>query len=198
MIPLSAHKQTNEIDIYPNIQDTEIPYRGFKLFRDKAYTLWKIIGESKGVPIELSSKFTQIQFAKAAVDDYLDNTLPKRSENKTVIQRPLTNSDREVSIYEEDFKELLRLGIDPRWSLTQGQVMVRVPNRNNLSNVARLLMDAKANQVVKFLNKDKCDLTRENLVIEKGPGKYDARKVLEQEQGKTSALTGNGGLERVS
>jgi hypothetical protein len=184
-------------DIYPNLKDTEISYRDFILFREKEFSLWQIKCEGKEVPIELASKFTQLQIGKQAIDDYLDKTVKQRSENRTIIQVPLVNSEKKVSIYEEDFKELMRLGVSDRWSLTQGQVMVRVPNRTNLSSIARLLMDAKANQAVKFLNKDKCDLTRGNLVIEKGPGKYDARKALEDKQGKTSALAGDGGLERT-
>lgn len=183
-------------DAYPNLTDTKIDYRDFKLFRDKQYSLWKIESEGKDVPIELSSQFTQMQFAKQAIDDFLDGTLKRRSENRTIIQVPLARSDKTASIYEEDFNELMRLGVPDHWLLVQAQVMVRVPKRNNPANVARLMMDAKANQAVKFLDKDKCNLVRDNLLIEKGPGKYDARKVLEQ--GQTSALAGNGGLERIS
>ena len=54
MTPMfSTHNQISialQNDVYPNLKDTEIEYRGFKLFREKAFNLWQIKCDGTEVP----------------------------------------------------------------------------------------------------------------------------------------------------
>jgi hypothetical protein len=85
--------------------------------------------------------------------------------SKGLVKVPLLNSDRYATLYELDFNELIDLGLSSVWKLgTDGVVHVSVPGRTNLS-VARVITDAFT-QRVGYLNGDKTDLRRDNLVLD--------------------------------
>lgn len=89
-----------------------------------------------------------------------------RDENgKHVVKVPLSSTDNYATLYEQDFNDLVDLGLSANWKQgADGIVQVRVPGRTNLS-VARLVTDASS-QRVSYLNGDKRDLRRDNLVLD--------------------------------
>jgi hypothetical protein len=70
-------------------------------------------------------------------------------------------------MHEEDYEELVKLGLGPPWKYTQDQVTVR-HNGRNLS-VARLVKDAQKNEHITFLDGDATNLLRPNLIRGAGP-----------------------------
>lgn len=89
----------------------------------------------------------------------------KDDKGKSIVRVPLSNSDRHATLDEQDFNQLLELGLSPSWKQgTDGLIQVSVPGRTNLP-VARLITDA-SKQRVRYLNGDKTDLRRDNLVLD--------------------------------
>lgn len=89
----------------------------------------------------------------------------KDDKGKSIVSVPLANSDRYATLNEQDFNELVELGISPAWKQgADGLVQVSVPGRTNLT-VARLIADASKERV-RYLNRDKNDLRRDNLVLD--------------------------------
>jgi hypothetical protein len=89
----------------------------------------------------------------------------KDDKGKSIVTVPLSNSDRYATLDEQDFNHLIDLGLSPAWKQgADGLVQVSVPGRTNLT-VARLITDAST-QRVSYLNGDKTDLRRDNLVLD--------------------------------
>jgi hypothetical protein len=92
-----------------------------------------------------------------------------------VVSVPLTNTDKTVKLFQEDFDRLMRSGLDPRWRLSNGEVFER--GRSRLS-IKRLIADAAKGEKVQLLDGDPCNLRRDNLITTPGGGKYKARDKL--------------------
>lgn len=89
----------------------------------------------------------------------------KDDNGNNVVKVPLSNTNNYATISELDFNDLMDLGLSPEWKQgADGIVQARVPGRTNLS-VARLITDAST-QRVSYLNGDKTDLRRGNLVLD--------------------------------
>jgi len=86
---------------------------------------------------------------------------------------PLMNSTDKATIYDSDFKLLMELGVTPYWKWSTGQVSVG--NGNGNLSIARLLLDAGKGQKVVYLDQDRTNLRRENLVLSTGGGKSQTR-----------------------
>ena len=94
--------------------------------------------------------------------------------NGTVVIVPLGRSGKaSATIDLADYEELLSLGVSPNWrvsnfSVASGQYLV-----------SRILMDAKAGQRVRYLDKNSFNLRRSNLYLEnKGWSVSDGRPVV--------------------
>ena len=96
--------------------------------------------------------------------------------DRLIVTVPLTNSTRRVRLYEEDYRELERLGVGLPWRWNQEQVWVRNNNRN--ISIARLIMDADKGEKISFLDGDTANLIRSNLLRSPGSSKYRARSGL--------------------
>ena len=97
-------------------------------------------------------------------------------DGKDVVLVPLSNGQK-VILYETDFDLLMELDCAPRFSLQLGIVKFR-PLRGFDISIARLLLDAGKKQKVMYLNDNKLDLRRPNLVLAKGRGTRNERQGL--------------------
>ena len=73
----------------------------------------------------------------------------------------------EAAIWEDDYKFIRRLGLSGNWSKLQRMHVVasaRRPGGNHVL-VARVLLDAKQGQGVRYLDGDPLNLRRENLKL---------------------------------
>lgn len=86
-------------------------------------------------------------------------------DGSALVSVPLTNSDTNVILYESDFNSLYETGLDPRWRLSMGQIIER--GRDRVS-VARLVADAKKGDKIQYLDRNPCNLKRDNLVTAEG------------------------------
>ena len=77
----------------------------------------------------------------------------------------------EVAIWEDDYNFVRRLGLSGNWTkLLNNHVIATAPKASgNHVLVARVLLDAKAGQSVRYLDGNPLNLRRENLqLIERG------------------------------
>ena len=79
----------------------------------------------------------------------------------------VADKSREAVLSLDDYRELLLLGVRPNWCLTGGNVMSRGKNGVRIL-VARVLLDAKPGQVVRFQDDNRLDLRRGNLSLAAG------------------------------
>jgi hypothetical protein len=100
-------------------------------------------------------------------------------DGRKIVIVPLSNSKRKVKLWETDFNELMRLGAGLPWRLVQGTVYVR--NKNHLTAIARLIVDADKGQQVSLLDGDACNLLRSNLVRIAGNSRYRAREMIDHQ-----------------
>lgn len=104
-----------------------------------------------------------------AITHFLDE------DGTPLVSVPLTNSDKSVVLYQADFNQLYELGVDPRWRLSYGQILER--GRSKLS-VTRLIANAKSGDKIQILDRDPCNLKRDNLVTAAGGGMSKTRDKL--------------------
>jgi hypothetical protein len=100
-------------------------------------------------------------------------------DGRKIVFVPVTNSKQKVKLWETDFNELVRLGAGLPWRLVQGTVYVR--NKNRLTSIARLIVDADKGQQVSLLDGDACNLLRSNLVRIAGNSRYRARDMVDHQ-----------------
>ncbi|MDQ0997025.1 hypothetical protein QFZ34_002207 [Phyllobacterium ifriqiyense] len=95
-----------------------------------------------------------------------------------VVCVPLGRSgNQEAAINREDYDELLSLGVSPNWQICSSSVASRGIGHKVL--VARVLMDAKAGQRVRYTDGNPLNLRRSNLSLEdKGFSINDDRSVF--------------------
>lgn len=86
---------------------------------------------------------------------------------------PLSNSKRTVRLLVSDFDLLEQMGVGLPWKFMAGLVWVRNGKQNLV--VARLILDADVNQVVRYLDDNQTNLMRSNLVRVPGYSKFKAR-----------------------
>lgn len=79
-----------------------------------------------------------------------------------VVSVPLTNSEKRVQLYQEDFNRLIEEGFDPRWRLSNGQVLERGRTRRP---VKRMVAGIGKGQMVRLFDGDPCNLKRSNFII---------------------------------
>jgi hypothetical protein len=91
---------------------------------------------------------------------------------------PLTNVDKKVQLYLQDFNSLIESGVDPRWRLSNGQILER--GKAKLS-ITRLVAKAKKGEKIRLLDGDACNLRRDNLLKTGGGGRKDATENLSSE-----------------
>ncbi len=101
------------------------------------------------------------------IDHFTDNN------GDQLVRVPLIKSDLKATLLEEDFNDLMALGISAKWKLCHGQVITR--NSHREVSIARLIRHAKASQRVIRRDGDPLNLKRSNLIIAPGPSKYEAR-----------------------
>jgi len=99
---------------------------------------------------------------------------------RKIVRVPISNTNSEATLYETDFNELMGLGLTCRWYRnSDGIVYVNTSKRCNLP-IARLITDAFQESVM-YLNGDKTDLRRDNLVLNgsnRRAAKFRARELV--------------------
>jgi hypothetical protein len=102
-------------------------------------------------------------------------------KNKKIVKVSLSNSKSYVKLYEDDFGELMGLGLTPRWRLAADGTPIASVLPGKVMAVARVLLDA-TKEKVRYLNGNKTDLRRENLILDArgGNGRIRARDLLAQ------------------
>ena len=98
-----------------------------------------------------------------------------KENNRKLVSVPIAGKPKwKAVLYEQDFNDLMTLGISPKWKLLHNQVIVRNNNRNIA--ISRLIRHAGVRERVVCLDDDPCNLRRDNLVLtEGGSAKYEAR-----------------------
>lgn len=100
---------------------------------------------------------------------------------------PLAGDRGMARLDAEDYRRLRAAGVSDQWTLNAGKrgsgtVYVRcmlagqAGQRGNLATVARLIVNAPKNLIVRYRNGDRLDLRRQNLTIERDPNKTRAGK----------------------
>jgi hypothetical protein len=92
-----------------------------------------------------------------------------------LVSVPLTNVDKSAVLFETDFDMLMSLGLDPRWRLSQGMILEKGRARRSIS---RLVANAGPGNKILFLDRDVCNMRRDNLIIANGTAKYQTRDKL--------------------
>ena len=105
-------------------------------------------------------------------------TTPKRQptylqdpeDNKQIVRLPLAGEGGNALINREDFDRLVdELGLSTNWTLNMGQVRAPLNStKGHLIGVARALLGAGAKQYVAYVNGDRTDLRRKNLMLKRG------------------------------
>lgn len=88
-------------------------------------------------------------------------------DNKVTYYIKLGRTEKTAKIYKDDYEELLELGVSASWS--KGGVLGYVTAYckgapGNRVNIARVLMNAGAKETVRFIDGDRTNHLRENLV----------------------------------
>jgi hypothetical protein len=102
-----------------------------------------------------------------------------KENNISLVAVPLGSSGKKAVLNEEDFDNLILMGVSPVWSYSQEQVLVR--NKKKSLSVVRLLVDAEAGTHVRYRDGDSTNLRRSNLVIADGSSKYRTRDLFTNE-----------------
>jgi hypothetical protein len=95
------------------------------------------------------------------------------NDSSGIISVSCINCADKVKIEEVVYNELMAMGVSPIWLYRQGKVYCRMNNRQ--VSIARLIVDAGRNQLVKFIDKNPLNLTLDNLVVTDGAAKFAAR-----------------------
>src|SRR5262245_20866008 len=94
-----------------------------------------------------------------------------------VIKVSLDNSDGYVILDQSSFDDLLSLGVGLPWRVWKKQVYVR--NKGGYLSVARLVTNAGRHERLIYLDGNRFNLTRINLVVDKGgPAKSRDRALV--------------------
>lgn len=124
------------------------------------------VSHAEPIPIQSTSKA-----AKTAKDQHL-----QKQTSPQITQVPLSNRlGQFAKINTEDYKRLMALGVSQYWMLNSngsGNEYVRVKYRGNLSTVARLILGNPSRQMVTYLDGDRTNLCRDNLLLGKSGKKY--------------------------
>lgn len=114
----------------------------------------------------------------------------KGFEDTPIIAVPLgRDGEQEALIDLQDYKDLVALGVSPNWQLRGGNVSAKSSNiaADESILVARVLMDARPGQMVRFKDRDYKNLQRSNLSVVSGRGKKpDRSRIIEGLLGKLS------------
>lgn len=84
--------------------------------------------------------------------------------DKEVFHIPLGKSGKYAAVYKEDYDYLIGLGLSGTWN-NSIQGYVDASSKGTRLRVARVLMDAKESQTVRYVDGDITNLRRDNLVI---------------------------------
>jgi hypothetical protein len=95
-------------------------------------------------------------------------------DGEAMVSVPLTNTNQQVSLYQETFNSLIEKGLDPRWMLSNGQIL----ERGTRLSVTRLVANIGKGEKVQLFDGNPCNLKQDNFVIGKGGGKYRAMDKL--------------------
>ena len=94
-----------------------------------------------------------------------------------IIKVPLDNSRGHVVVDKSSFDDLLSLGVGLPWRVWKRQVYVR--NKGGYLSLARLITNAGPHERIIYLDGDRFNLTRINLVVDKGgPAKSRDRALV--------------------
>lgn len=104
----------------------------------------------------------------------IDVTHLRDTDGSAIVKVSLINQDaKEAILNEEDFNLLISMGVSPCWLLTSNLVLAR-----GRISIARLIVDAKPREKIKYIDGDPCNLRRSNLFVTVGSAKFDARTEL--------------------
>jgi hypothetical protein len=97
-----------------------------------------------------------------------------------IISVPLQHSDKEATLYLEDWNELLKLGCIPLWKFYDGHVYQRTKVK---ISIARLVSNALKGEKVSYRDGSPFNLKTNNLVKGIGAGKETERNKLNLDYG---------------
>jgi hypothetical protein len=106
-------------------------------------------------------------------------------DGRQIVAVPLKNNvDKFVIMSEADYDHLLTLGVHPIFIWKGGAVWCRgkQPGKPVTDYVAlsRVLLDAGIGQCCRFLDRNPCNLLRENCILTYGRSRYRARDQIAQ------------------
>lgn len=99
-----------------------------------------------------------------------------REGKRKLVAVPVKTVKSKFVLYTDDFNDLMALGVSPHWHFYHNQAIVRSGGKE--ISIARLIRDARANQIVLARDGNPFNLRRENLVIAPGSSKFRARDII--------------------
>jgi len=95
---------------------------------------------------------------------------------------------KQAILWREDYELPIELGVSPHWSTVRNGYVSAPCGKapGNQLSIARVLMDAKEDENVRFLDADPLNLRRENLEIVEGWASHRDRDHLENKSGGTT------------
>lgn len=102
------------------------------------------------------------------------------TDGKAIVLVPLANHDEPAKVLAEDFAAIIAAGFTDQWTLNSsgnGYAYVRcgADMRGHLATVARLVTKPRKGFMVRYQDRDRLNLRRDNLRLVKGarPKKYE-------------------------
>jgi hypothetical protein len=94
----------------------------------------------------------------------------KDHDGRDIVLVPLANAKSPAKLFKESFELLLGLKITTNWNVNAaGHVRFREGTRAGVC-LGRLLMEARANQRVTFIDRNPLNLRLDNMLLKKGKG----------------------------
>lgn len=89
-----------------------------------------------------------------------------QEEGRALALVPLgPRSERVATIWNDDYVLLMSLGLSSNWLALNSGNYVYTSTKHGQIIIARVLLDAKPGQIVRYLDSDPMNLKRENLVL---------------------------------
>ena len=99
-----------------------------------------------------------------------------REGKRKLVAVPVTTVKSKFILYEDDWKDLIALGVSPLWHYYHKMAIVRSAGKE--IPVARLIRDARPHQLVTSLDGNPFNLRKDNLILAPGYSRFRARDMI--------------------
>jgi hypothetical protein len=99
-----------------------------------------------------------------------------RHDRNGLVSIPLSNSERMVTMSEDDYNMLINLEVTFPWLLRQDAIYFK--SGTSYINIGRLILDCSPGFKTSFIDADPCNMRRDNMLLLKGSSKTSARSEI--------------------